>query len=162
MNKIAFFLLYTILQFLKFFWIEWWTLDKVYDLLIEVFKGMCQNDKKECATAFTKNKDQLILIIKEIIEEIKNGEEFASILMKYSVKLLMIDDIGTKCNIIYILRIITKFQSADGIRDIGETIKNNADELYKYIQVILTGETTEAKLYALGKILALIFNYYIN
>ena len=82
---------------------------------------MCKNDKKECATAFTKNKDQLILNIKEIIEEIKNGEEFASILMKYSVKLLMNDDIGTKCNIIYILRVIIKFKSADGIRDIGET-----------------------------------------
>ena len=163
MNKIAVFLCFILFfNFSNSFELNDETLDTVYDLLVEVLKGMCQNDKKECATAFAKNKDQLIVIIKEIMEEIKNGEEFGTILMKYSVKLLLIDDIGTKCNIIYILRVINKFQSADGIRDIGETIKNNADELYKYIQVILTGETTEAKLYAVGQILALLFNYYVN
>ena len=163
MNKIAIFLFFILFfNFSNSFELNDETLDKAYDLLVEILKGMCQNDKKECATAFAKNKDQLIVIIKNIIEEVKNGADLSSILTKYSIQLILIDDIGTKCNIIYILRVITKFQSADGIRDIGETIKNNADELYKYIQVILTGETTEVKLYAVGQILALLFNYYVN
>ena len=163
MNKIAIFLCFILFFNLSnSFELDDETLDKAYDLLVEVLKGMCLNDKKECATAFAKNKDQLIVIIKNIIEEVKKGVDINSIVTKYSIPFLVIDNIGTKCNIIYILRIITNFQSADGIRDIGETIKNNADELYKYIQVILTGETTEVKLYAVGQILALLFNYYVN
>ena len=163
MNKIAIFLFFILFfNFSNSFELNDETLDKAYDLLVEILKGMCQNDKKECATAFAKNKDQLIVIIKNIIEEVKNGADLSSILTKYSIQLILIDDIGTKCNIIYILRVITKFQSADGIRDIGETIKNNAGELYKYIQTILTGETTEVKLYAVGQILSLILNYYVN
>ena len=101
-------------------------------------------------------------LIRLVEYQLDNGADFFCILTKYSIQLILIDDIGTKCNIIYILRVITKFQSADGIRDLGETIKNNAEELYKYIQVILTGETTEVKLYAVGQILALLFNYYVN
>ena len=68
MNKIAIFLFFILFfNFSNSFELNDETLDKAYDLLVEILKGMCQNDKKECATAFAKNKDQLIVIIKILL-----------------------------------------------------------------------------------------------
>ena len=163
MNKIAVFLFFILFfNFSKSIEVDDATLDKLYDSLIEVLKGMCETGKNECSQAFADNKDQLIVIIKTIIEELNNGADLSTILLKYATQLMLIDNIGTKCNIIYVLRVVTKFQSADGIRDLGKTIEDNADKLFEYFQNILNGGTKEVKLFAVGQIFALLFSYYVN
>ena len=163
MNKIAVFLFFILFfNFSKSIEVDDATLDKLYDSLVEVLKGMCKTGKNECAEVFVNNKDQLITLIKNIMEELSNGTDLSTIILKYAIQLLLIDNIGTKCNIIYIVRVVAKFQNADGIRDIGKTIKDNADELFEYFQKILGDEATEVKLYAVGKIFSLLFSYYVN
>ena len=58
--------------------------ESIYDLLINVFKGLSETDKVLCANNFVINKPEVLKTIRNLIEELKSGKSFLSVMRDYA------------------------------------------------------------------------------
>ena len=134
----------------------------VYDHITYILEGMCKIGESKCAAVFRDNKPILLEIIKDVINEFKEGADPTSILAKYLGKIILIDGLGTKCNLFSLLKVVEIFNSADGIKDLGKTIVDNANKIFDYVQEIKNKEDLDEKLVSVGHILSILLNFYVN
>ena len=137
-------------------------LEKIYGYIVSILKGMSSTEQRQCAGVFINNKDRLKPILGQIIADVKNGDSISIIISRYLTSLLVIDNIGSKCNLLSILRFIGIFDNANGIREIGNNIVNSADDILLSVGDIQNGETTDDKLIGIGRIIAIVLNFYVN
>ena len=160
MNKFALFLCFILV--LNSAKSETDLVEQIYDYFTIVLKGMSKNNGQECSNVFANNKDKLLGIVREIVEKAKSGTSLGKILPSYLSKVLVIDGIGTKCNLIFALNIVGKFESENGIKEIGDVISSKYKDIYQNIQTISNSQSLDDKLIAGGRILALLLDFYVN
>ena len=140
-------------------------ISKYFDEIVIVLKGMSQkNDTHICSDSFEHNKSDLITIIQSIIQDLNQNQnvDFTTVLIENAFSLLFIDNIFVKCRIIHIIEIINKFIKKELIKEIGKTVYEKSEQISKSVQNIQNSESKETKLIYLGKIISLIFNFYVK
>lgn len=139
-------------------------LDQIYDKVIFVLKGMSQNEKNQCFQVFMNNKQKLINLIKSIINEYEKGDKdfISKILLNYGVPFFLIDNVGSKCNLINIQKAWDRLTTEYGIKEIGKAISNNSEVISNNTQIVKNDEKSENKFIALGKIISIILDFYVN
>ena len=133
--------------------------DRAYDLITKLLKGMSTSEKGECANIFENKKEEIMNVIKGLIDDIKAGKKFSDVLVNYGFKLITIEDLVLKCKAFDLFQLFSKFTSKDGIKEIGSTIQNKADEIYELINDVKSARTLADKLVKVGKILSIVFNF---
>ena len=134
----------------------------LYDHMTYILEGMSKTGEGQCAAVFRNNKSVLLGIIKNIMNDIKGGVDTTTIVARYLGKLILIDGLGTKCNIFALLKVVEIFNSADGIKNIGTSIVDNSNQIFDYVQEIKNKEELDDKLVSAGRILAILLNFNVN
>ena len=78
------------------------------------------------------------------------------------MKFFGISDLISKCQVLTLLDIYNRVSTKDGIKEFGNTIYNNAETIYKLTNDLKNNKDSGDKLVALGKIISIIFNFYVN
>ena len=134
----------------------------IYNYILYLLKGFAISEKSECIKNYLENKEDILILMKEFYKEIKNDRGLFNVIIPYTMKLLGIGEIVSKCNVLAILDIYNKITSNDGIKEIGYSIYINADYIHKLTLKIKYSQGYETKLIFLGKILSIILNIYVN
>ena len=130
----------------------------LYDIIIKLFKGLSVSENSQCIIICERKKDEIMKILTDIINELDDGKSITNLILPYGMKLFAIKDLMTKCQILAIFDIYNRIITKDGIKEVGNEVYNNANEIYKYIE-----QSKEKGIYnIIGKILSLVFNIYIN
>ena len=130
----------------------------LYDIIIKLFKGLSVSENSQCIIICERKKDEIMKILTDIINELDDGKSITNLILPYGMKLFAIKDLMTKCQILSIFDIYNRIITKDGIKEVGNEVYNNANEIYKYIE-----QSKEKGIYyIIGKILSLVFNIYIN
>ncbi len=67
--------------------------ENIYDLAVNVIKGLSANDEGFCANVFIKNKDTMLIIIRSVIQDLKRGKGLMDVISSYIVGLLRIENV---------------------------------------------------------------------
>ena len=136
--------------------------ESIYDLLINVFKGLSATDENLCANYFVINKPKVLEIIRSLIEELKSGKSFFSVIRGYAYKFLNIGNILNDCRIMHLISSFKKLLSLEGIKAMGGRISKNAETLYDYFEIIKSAKGLDNKLVYVGKCLKIILDIYVH
>lgn len=128
--------------------------NKLYDILISLAKGMAKTERAVCSSLLVKKRSSLFPVIKEIATKIENGKEISSV--TYFFKLYAIVD---DCDLYRLSDVIDEIQTEAGIREAGYSIADNAGSIYNIIQEISSSDDFYVEI---GKIISIVFNYYVN
>ena len=137
-------------------------IESLYDLLINVFKGMSATDECRCANIFVENKTKMVKVINTIIEDIKAGQDFSSCLAILSFELISIDNFLNDCRLISIMPVINTLFCEDGIKLLGNRIANNSKTIFNLINEMKSVIELPDKLKILGQILRIILDFYVQ
>ena len=132
------------------------------DIAAYIFKGMSHNEEGKCAKVFLNNKSKIKDILTKLFNDLKNGKELSSIMFGYGIELVAIDGMATDCKIFALLEAVNKLMSPSGIKSIGESISNNADEIYSNFLDLKKDKGVLKKMVPLGKVLKIILNFSVN
>lgn len=136
--------------------------ENVYNYLINILKGLSSTNENKCANVLISNKSRVLSIVQSLIDELKSGKKFGSLITSYSTKLLSIKNLGNDCRIFHLIPVFNKMLSLEGIKGIGDRILKNAKTLYDYIEKLKTVKGLADKLVYVGKCLKIILNIYVN
>ena len=163
MNKIFFFLILFIIN-LNYFKCNNITVineESIYNYFLNLLKGLSISEERECVKNYLENKEDILILMKDFYKEFKKGKGVLNIVIPYTMKLLGIGDLVSKCNVLTILDQYNKITSNDGIKEIGYSIYINADYIYQLSLKLRNIKGFENKLIFLGKILSIILNIYV-
>ena len=135
---------------------------EIYDLLINVFKGLSATDRGLWANNFVMSKPEVLKIIRNLIEELKSGKSFSNLLPGYTYKFLNIGNIFNDCRIIHLISSFKKLLSLEGIKAMGGRISKNAETLYDYFEIIKSAKESDKKLVYVGKCLKITLDIYVH
>ena len=130
---------------------------KVYDIIINLLEGMSK--EKRCSRIFQTKKDQIFPIIKEAVNDFKNGQSFSELVVSYGFRLLAVEDLAVECKAFTLFELFSKVTSKDGIKDIGVTIQERANDIYKLVSLLKTTKGIENKVKIAGEIFAIILKF---
>ena len=134
--------------------------DKYYDYLVGLLKGLSIDGSNKCATFFEVKRNEVIKLIKSAMVDIEGGGELSTIALQLVNQLLRIDSsVATTCNLLGIIPLISKFNSADEIKAIGDRISSKSRTIFQLIQSIKESKDLKTKLLYIGKILSIILNF---
>ena len=132
--------------------------ETLYDIIINIFKGLAISENSQCIDICESNKEEIMKLLTDMINEFKKGKPFTSLVLPYGMKLFAIKDLMTKCQILTILDIYNRLITKEGIKGIGNGVYNNADEIYGYIK-----QSKEKGIFlTIGKLLSVVLNVYVN
>ena len=126
-------------------------IDAIYDKLIILAKGFSTTSEYQCSAVLNTKKAEILVILKNAINEIKNGGSMTSVLIKYGLKLVGIDGMSNKCKAWEVVSKITALLTKDGIKETGYRIVNNTASIYAAIQEFKDAADLDGKLVAAGK-----------
>ena len=132
-------------------------IDAIYDKLIIVAKGFSTTGDYQCSAVLNSKKAEILTIVNNMINEIKNGAKFSSIALKYGLKLMGVDGMSTKCKALDLVTKVLALLDKDGIKETGYRIVNNTGSIYNAIQELKDAADLDGKLVAAGKIIRYIF-----
>ena len=87
------------------------------------------------------------------MKSLNNQQELMSKLIGAGLKLFMIDGFATDCNLQSIMDIAPKITKAEGIRNMGNNMINNANELETIFKEFTNASDLDGKLIVIGKII---------
>ena len=106
--------------------------DDIYAAVVALFRGLAETDEYACAGVLVKQKEPILKIVHEAIDEIAAGEDTNTVIQNAVIKLMGVDGLVSECNVLAMPAIITKVTSKDGLVDIFQTLIDNIDEVYSY------------------------------
>ena len=141
------------------------TEDEIYGYVVSLFKGLAETEEAACAAVLVKQKDRILQIVHEAIDEINAGTDTSTALQNALIKLMGVDGLVSECNVLAMPAIITKVTSKDGLVDIFQTCIDNIDEIYSHgedIKAAFDAEDYNAAAEAFGHILAIAIDFQVN
>ena len=136
--------------------------ENIYDIIIKLLKGMSEGEKGSCSKIFEDKKNEILPIVKELINEVKNGKSLSGLVVSYGFRLLAVEDLAAECKAFALLDLFSKFTSKDGIKDIGISIQKNANTIHQYLTEMKSEKELLKKVEKVGKIFALVLNFKVN
>ena len=106
--------------------------DDIYAAVVALFRGMAETDEATCSAVLEKQKEPILKIVHEAIDEIEAGADTSTVLQNAVIKLMGVDGLVSECNVLAMPAIITKVTSKDGLVDIFQAAIDNIDEIYDY------------------------------
>ena len=163
MNKLSL-LFYFILIFNYSYSINLPTLnaETIYEYLIGIVKGLSISEDYQCEGVFLKNKEAILKILKDFIQEVKGGKDFRNLIIPYGIKAFMIPDLISKCQMLPILDLYNKISTKEGFKDIGSCLYYNSDKIEELIGKLRNEKEKEKKLENIGKLLSIVLNFYVK
>ena len=104
----------------------------------------------------------MLKTIRNLIEELKSGKSFLSVMRDYAYKFLNIGNILNDCRIMHLISSFKKLLSLEGIKAMGGRISKNAETLYDYFEIIKSAKGLDNKLVYVGKCLKIILDIYVH
>ena len=135
--------------------------ENIYDLVVNVIKGLSANDEGLCANVLKKNKKTILIIIRSVIEDLKLDKGLFDVISSYIVGLLSIENASTDCRVLSLISSFKNLISVKGIRGIGDRISEKAETLYDYFQKLKSAKGLDNKLVYVGKCLKIILDIYV-
>ena len=123
----------------------------IYDKFVIVAKGLSTTNDYQCSAVLNSKKAEILVIINNMITELKNGAKFSSVALKYGLKLLGVDGMSTKCKAWELVTKVLALLEKDGIKETGYRIVNNTASIYAAIQEFKDAADLDGKLVAAGK-----------
>ena len=134
--------------------------ENIYDIIIKLLKGMAEEEGKgRCSKIFEDKKNEILPIVKELINEVKNGKSLSELVVSYGFRLLAVEDVAVECKAFALLELFSKVTSKDGIKDIGISIQKNANTIHQYLTEMKSEKVLLNKVQKAGKIFALVLNF---
>ena len=141
------------------------TEDEIYSYVVSLFKGMAETEEATCSGVLVKQKDRILEIVHEAIDEINAGTDTSTALQNALIKLMGVDGLVSECNVLAMPAIITKVTSKEGLVDIFQTCIDNIDDIYSYgedIKAAFDAEDYNAAAEAFGHILSIAIDFQVN
>ena len=139
--------------------------DDIYAAVVALFKGMAETDEATCSAVLVKQKEPILKIVYEAIDEIEAGADTSTVLQNAVIKLMGVDGLVSECNVLAMPAIITKVTSKDGLVDIFQALIDNIDEVYSYgedIKAAFEEKDYNAAAEAFGHILSIALDFTVN
>ena len=139
--------------------------DDIYAAVVALFRGMAETDEATCSAVFEKQKEPILKIVHEAIDEIEAGADTSTVLQNAVIKLMGVDGLVSECNVLAMPAIITKVTSKDGLVDIFQALIDNIDEVYSYgedIKAAFDEKDYNAAAEAFGHILSIALDFQVN
>ena len=139
--------------------------DDIYAAVVALFKGLAETDEFACAGVLVQQKEPILKIVNEAIDEISAGADASSVLQNAIIKLMGVDGLVSECNVLAMPAIITKVTSKDGLVDIFQTLIDNIDDVYSFgedIRAAFEEKDYNAAAEAFGHILAIALDFTVN
>ena len=141
------------------------TEDEIYSYVVSLFKGMAETEEATCSQVLVKQKDRILEIVHEAIDEINAGTDTSTALQNALIKLMGVDGLVSECNVLAMPAIITKVTSKEGLVDIFQSCIDNIDDIYSFGEDIKAAFDTEdynAAAEAFGHILSIAIDFQVN
>ena len=141
------------------------TEDEIYSYVVSLFKGMAETEEATCSGVLVKQKDRILEIVHEAIDEINAGTDTSTALQNALIKLMGVDGLVSECNVLAMPAIITKVTSKEGLVDIFQTCIDNIDDIYSFgedIKAAFDAEDYNAAAEAFGHILSIAIDFQVN
>ena len=136
--------------------------ENIYDLLINLLKGMSITNENLCANSFVRNRSKITKIIQMVIEGLKSGKEVVNVLSVCVTQLLQINNFFSDCRFKTLIQELRNIFTFEGIKGIADRMSKNVGTLYEYVQKIKITKGLADKLVYVGKCLQIILNIYVN
>ena len=124
----------------------------LYDNFTIIAKGMAETNASKCSNILIAHKKTLYRVIEAIIKNFNKQEKLEKILTAAALPLLMIPRIVEDCNIKSIIQTVPNLLKAEGIKQMGQNIIDNATELENLFKELFEA-TDDGKLIVIGKII---------
>ena len=82
--------------------------DDIYAAVVALFKGLAETDEAACAGVLVKQKEPILKIVHEAIDEIQAGVDTSTVIQNAVIKLMGVDGLVSECNVLAMPAIITK------------------------------------------------------
>ena len=125
----------------------------LYDKVVYIAKGMCENTEYKCSNNLVKNKEALLKIINDAIEDYNKGTGLVELLAKYAIKLYLVKDFMTDCKVAEIGAKVVTLTTEKGLKDLGYNIIEYTTDIINHIGEFKNAADLNDKLVAAGKIL---------
>ena len=132
--------------------------ERIYNIVINILKGMSEKGDNSCANIFVNKKGEIFPIFKELVNEVKSGKSLSEVVSSYGLRLLAVEDLAVNCKAFALFELFTKMTSKEGIKDIGASIQSHAGDISNYFSQMKATKEIEKKVIIAGKIFAKIFN----
>ena len=132
--------------------------ESLYYIIINLFKGLSLSENSQCINVCEKNKNEIMKILADMINELNEGKSITNLILPYGLKLFALKDFIAKCQIVTILDIYNRIVTKDGIKEIGNGMYNNANEIFG----LINQSKDEGIFFIIGKMLSIVLNIYIN
>ena len=136
--------------------------ENIYDLVVNVIKGLSANDEGLCANVLKKNKKTMLITIRSVIEDLKWDKGLFDVIKTYLFPLHRIENFSTDCRFFDLLTSFKDLISVKGIRGIGDRISEKAETLYDYFQKLKSAKGLDNKLVYVGKCLKIVLDIYVQ
>ena len=136
-------------------------IDKIYDKIVIVFKGMASSDEYKCANTLAKSKGAMVEIINNIIKDLKDGKKITDVLMSYIGKIMAIDGFMENCKVIQLGTKIMSLANEKGLKDLGYNIIEHAADIVNYFKQIVQASTLDDKLLIIGKLISVVIDFQV-
>ena len=139
--------------------------DEIYSYVVSLVTGMAETEEAACAGVLVKQKDKILEIVHQAIDEINSGVDTNTALQNALIKLMGVDGLVSECNVLAMPAIITKVTSKDGLVDIFQTCIDNIDEIYSYgedIKAAFDEKNYNAAAEAFGHIVSIALDFTVN
>ena len=139
--------------------------DDIYAAVVALFKGLAETDEAACAGVLVKQKEPILKIVHEAIDEIQAGVDTSTAIQNAVIKLMGVDGLVSECNVLAMPAIITKVTSKEGLVDIFQALIDNIDEVYSYgedIKAAFDEKDYNAAAEAFGHILSIALDFTVN
>ena len=128
--------------------------EKFYDALISITKGMAKTSKAVCSSLLVKKRSSIYPVVKEIIQKYEAGKTINP--FNYFIKLY---PIVNDCDLYTLSSLSEEIKTEEGIRNAGYSIAENSGSIYN---ILTEMATSDDKYVQVRKIIAIVYNYYVN
>ena len=136
-------------------------IDSIYDYLPDILTGVSSSVASKCSNDFKNKKSQILPLLKDVISDLIDGAGIDDIIINYSIRAGLIWFLNDNCNLISLGALMANIDSENGIKKIGQAIKEHNENLYNLERDIKKADSLEKRLYYLGKIIYNILNFYV-
>ena len=136
-------------------------INKLYDKFAILVRGLANSEDYKCSATLVSKKEQMLGIINKILAEVKAGKKFKDAVYAHLFDFLGVDGLGSNCNLLKVANTLLNLMNEAGVKTIGNNIANNSKAIYGLFNDILTKESLDDKLVAVGKIIKIVTNIYV-
>ena len=141
------------------------TEDEIYEAVVRLVKGMAETDEAACSAVLVKQKDRILEIVHQAMDEIASGVDTNTAIQNAVIKLMGVDGLVSECNVLAMPAIITKVTTKEGLVDIFQACIDNIDEIYSYgeeIKAAFDEKDYYSAAESFGHILAIALDFQVN